>query len=419
MKGRKVNGVGFWQTFKSRFNKDARRLEKAEVLNSNTTVFTAWNGGAYGNDIYRGAVDAIARNIAKLKGAHVVYGTGTAKKTDGDNVLNRLLQIQPNPYMTAYDMLYKMATHYYLFNNSFAFLDKDDRGNVRAVFPITCTQADFLTDTTGALYVQFRFKNGNEVILPYSDIVHLRRNFNSDELLGDNNEALFPALELAHTENEGIVNGIKTGATIRGILKYPNVLNEEVLKESRDNFISQYLDVSNNGGIVVTDGKNEYVPIDNKPVTVDPEQTKATATKIYNYLGISEKIVNSTYNEEEWGAFFESVIEPFALLISTEFTRKVFTERELAFGNRIEFASGSMVYASVKTKLEMIKELIPASVLSVEMAREIMNLPPVAEGEKVLQTLNNVDATKANQYQLDEPGNDEEGVNDGNISNQE
>ena len=405
--------MGIWQTFMGKLNPKARRLEKTEILNTNPVIFTAWNGGAYSNDIYRGAVDAIARNIAKLKGSHVIYGNGTTKKTDGDNVLNRLLQIQPNPYMTAYDFLYKMATHYYLFNNSFAFLDKDDRGNVRAVFPITCTQADFLSDPTGALYVQFRFKNGNEVILPYSDIVHLRRNFNSDELLGDSNEALYPALELAHTENEGIVNGIKTGATIRGILKYPNVLNEEILNESRDKFISQYLDVSNNGGIVVTDGKSEYVPIENKPVSVDPEQTKATATKIYNYLGISEKIVNSTYNEEEWGAFFESVIEPFALLISTEFTRKVFTERELAFGNRIEFSSGAMIYASVKTKLEMIKELIPASVLSVEMAREIMNLPPVTEGETVLQTLNNVDATKANEYQLGEPAKEEEGGNNG------
>ena len=398
--------MGFFQTLKALFKNAPGKLEKAVPLTGSTAVFTAWNGGAYSNDIYRGAVDAIARNVAKLKGSHVVYGSGSPKKGEGDPVLNRLLQIEPNPYMTAYDFLYKMATHYYLFNNSFAYLDKDERGEVRSIYPITCTQADFLSDPSGRLFVQFRFRNGNEVILPYSSIVHLRRNFNADELLGDNNDALYPALELAHTENEGIVNGIKTGATIRGILKYPNVLNEEILNENRDKFIAQYLDVSNNGGIIVTDGKNEYTPIDNKPVTINPDQTKATATKIYNYLGISESIVNSTYTEEEWGAFFESVIEPFALLISTEFTRKVFTTRELAFGNRIEFASGSMVYASVKTKLELIKELIDKRVISVEMAREIMNLPAITEGETFLQTLNVVDASKANQYQLNEGNED-------------
>lgn len=30
--------------------------------------FSTWAGNAYENDIYRGAVDAIARNAAKLKG---------------------------------------------------------------------------------------------------------------------------------------------------------------------------------------------------------------------------------------------------------------------------------------------------------------------------------------------------------------
>ena len=35
----------------------------AQMINEPTGVFTAYNGDAYSNDIYRGAVDAIARNI--------------------------------------------------------------------------------------------------------------------------------------------------------------------------------------------------------------------------------------------------------------------------------------------------------------------------------------------------------------------
>lgn len=41
--------------------------ERAEILGGGNS-FSAWNGDAYANDIYRGAVDAIARNVAKLKG---------------------------------------------------------------------------------------------------------------------------------------------------------------------------------------------------------------------------------------------------------------------------------------------------------------------------------------------------------------
>lgn len=376
-----------------------KSLAKAELLNGTTTVYTAFNAGAYANDIYREGVDAIARNVAKLKGAHVVEYDGV-KKTATDARLNRCLQISPNEYMTAYDMLYKLTTHYYLYNNAFALLNKDNRGNVTSIYPITCTQADFLTDPSERLFIKFHFRNGQELIFPYRDIIHIRRHFNSDELLGDSNDAIFPALELAHAENEGIINSIKSGAQIRGILKYTQIMNEDKLRADKEAFIRDYLDVSNNGGIVATDSKADYIPINSTPAKVNSDDTQATKTKIYNYLGITESIVNSSYTEDDWGAFYESVVEPLALQLSLEFTRKIFNDRERAFGNQIVFDSGRVLYASNATRLNMIKELVPYGLLSVNEAREILNLAPVEDGEKRLQTLNVVDANKANDYQL-------------------
>lgn len=382
-------------------NKPQRQLTRAEVVTGNTAIFTSWSGNAYANDIYRGAVDAIARNSGKLKGAHFVKYNGTNKDTT-DQKLNRLLQVAPNEYMNSYDFLYKLTTHYYLFNNAFAYLNRDSNGNLLSIYPVTCTQADFMTDNTGALYVQFRFKNGNTVILPYRDLIHLRRDFNSDELLGDTNEALQPALELAHTQNEGIINGIKSSANIRGILKYTQILAPEKLEAEKEKFVNDYLSMNNSGGVVVTDPKTEYTPITNSVVSIDAEQLKTVQTKIYNYLGVTEAIVNSSYTEDQYGAFYESVIEPLALQLSLEFTRKIFNERERAYGNQIVFESGRVIYSNNNTRLQMIKELTPYGILSVNEAREILNLAPVEDGDKRLQTLNVVDASKANAYQLEE-----------------
>lgn len=382
-------------------NKPQRQLTRAEVVTGNTSIFTSWSGNAYANDIYRGAVDAIARNAGKLKGAHFVKYNGTSKDTT-DQKLNRLLQVAPNEYMNSYDFLYKLTTHYYLFNNAFAYLNRDSNGNLLSVYPVTCTQAEFMTDNTGALYVQFRFKNGNTVILPYRDLIHLRRDFNSDELLGDTNEALQPALELAHTQNEGIINGIKSSANIRGILKYTQILAPEKLEAEKEKFVNDYLSMNNSGGVVVTDPKTEYTPITSSVVSIDAEQLKTVQTKIYNYLGVTEAIVNSSYNEDEYNSFYESVLEPLALQLSLEFSRKIFTERELAFGNVITFDSGRMIYSNNSTKVNLIKELLPYGVLTINQALEILNLPPVADGDKRLQTLNVVNANKADKYQLGE-----------------
>lgn len=48
--------------------KEPQITQTAEVMNGFPAFFTPFSGGAYESDIYRAAVDAIARNAAKLKG---------------------------------------------------------------------------------------------------------------------------------------------------------------------------------------------------------------------------------------------------------------------------------------------------------------------------------------------------------------
>lgn len=374
-------------------------------MNGSTAQFTAWSGDAYANDIYRGAVDAIARNAAKLKGSHVInYGEHNKKYPDGR--LNHLLQVQPNPYMNAFDMQYKLVTHYYLYNNAFAYLQKDERGNITGIYPVGAVNCEFMTDASGVMYCRFYFRSGKSVTLPYCEIIHLRRNFNDNDLLGDPNSALIPALELAHTQNEGIVNGIKSSANIRGILKFTQIMAPEKLKDEKDRFITDYLSIANDGGVVAVDQKMEYEPLTVSPATIDEKQLAAVQTKIYNYLGVTEKIVNSSYTEDEWAAFYESVLEPIAVQMSLEFTRKVFNDREQSFGNAIMFESGRLQFSSNATKVNLIKELVPYGLLTINQALEILNLPGVEDGDKRLQTLNVVDANKANQYQLGGKGDE-------------
>lgn len=371
---------------------------RAEIIGGGNS-FSAWSGNAYSNDIYRGAVDAIARNAAKLKGSHVIKYR-SHERAEGDCRLNRILQIEPNPYMSAFDMLYKLVTHYFIYNNAFAYMQRDDRGQLAAVFPLNPVHAEFLSDAGGALYCRFIFAGGKETILPYTDIVHLRRNFNGNDILGDPNEALSPALQLAHAQNEGIISAIKSGANIRGILKRSQLANAEMLKEIQENFVKDYLDISNNGGIAVLDNASDYVPLENKPYTIDEKQMQAVKTKIYDYLGVSETIVNSSYNEDQWAAFYESTIEPLALQLSLEFTRKLFNDRERAFGNSVMFESGRLQFSSNATKVNLIREIMPMGLLTVDQALEILNLPSVEGGDRRIQSLNYVDADKAEAYQM-------------------
>ncbi|EPY2274568.1 phage portal protein [Clostridium sporogenes] len=379
-------------------NKSPTKTERAEIMNGSPAIFTPFSGEAYESDIYRAAVDAIARNAAKLKPTHVVTMEGQRK--DGDSQLNRILQVRPNPYMTSYDMIYKLVTHYYLYNNAFAYLQKDDRGNLTGIYPLRPLQMEYMTDLTGELYCKFYFMGGKEFILPYTEVFTIRRFYNSNDLLGDTNTAIMPTLELAHTQSEGLESAIKSGATIRGILKYNQVLSPEKLKQEKEAFINDYLSVSNNGGIAAVDSKAEYIPLELNSVNIDEKQLQAVKQKIYDYLGISVNIVNSTYNEDEWAAFYESVIEPLAVQISLELTDKIFTPREQAFGNSILLEANRLQFASNTTKTNILKELMPLGLFTVNQALEILNLPAVENGDRRVQTLNVVSTDIVDQYQM-------------------
>nr|UWG26036.1 MAG: portal protein [Bacteriophage sp.] len=380
---------------------------RVEVMNGGPAIFTQFSGNAYESDIYRSAVDSIARNVAKLKPVHVV--TIERNRKDGDNYLNRILQVRPNPYMTSYDMIYKIVTHYYLYNNAFAYLQKDENGKLTGIYPLSPVNMEYLTDLTGELYCRFFFAGDKQVTLPFRDVFTIRRFYNSNDLLGDKNTAILNTLDLAHTQNEGIANSIKSSATIKGLLKYNQILSPENLKKEKEEFIKDYLSISNNGGIVALDSKMDYVPLEIKGVAIDNEQMSAIKQKIYDYLGVSEKIVNSTYNEDEWSAFYESVVEALGVQISLELTDKIFTQREQAFGNSIIMEANRLQFASNATKVNMIKELMPLGLFTVNQALEILNLPSVENGDRRLQTLNVANTEIVDEYQMNKKGVKNEG----------
>ena len=376
-----------------------KTVTATRLVTEPSASFSAFSGDAYSNDVFREAVDAIARNAGKLKGSHVVK-YADHERVDGDCKLNRLLQVRPNSIMSAYDFLYKLVTRLFLYNNSFAYLDRDERGNLRAIYPITATNVEILADAAGTLFCGFMLRSGKRIVLPYADVIHLRRFFNAGDVLGEDNNAIVPGLELAQTENEGIISGIKAGASIRGILSFTQIMSPTKLKEEKEAFVKDYLELGNEGGVIAVDQKMEYKPIDHKPVILDADQAKEVKSKIYNYLGITEAIVNSSYTEDQYAAFYESTLEPIAVALSQEFTAKVFNDREQAYGNSIVFESGRLQFTSNKTKVSLIAQLAPYGLLTINQALEILNLPSVADGDTRLQALNMIDQKLASEYQL-------------------
>ena len=372
--------------------------QRLEMVGSYEATFTNIGSKTYDSKVARQCIDRIATHCAKLIPKHIKDEVSNNVKGE----INFMLQSQPNPIMTKYDFIYKTISMLYTDSNAFVYVSKDKQGMITGFYPVLAVSYELLQDDKNNIFLKFQFINGKTYTLPYIELIHLRLFYNQHDIFGTNNKVLRTDLETAHTASEGIKNAIKTSSALKGILKFENsMLKEKDLKQSRDNFVKDFVEMGNESGIASLDSKADFKELNLKPITLDEEQLKRVNYNIFDYFGVSEKIINNTFSEEEWNAFYEGVIEPRAIQMSDAFTNKIFSMKARKDGHKIVFTANRMQYASLANKIKLLKEAGALGLLTVDEGREIIDLHPFGgeKGSKVLQSLNYIDSSIANQYQ--------------------
>ena len=368
-----------------------------QLLSGYDAKFTTISSNIYDSKVSRQCIDRIATHCAKLIPKHIQGSIGNNIKGE----INFLLQNEPNPIMNTYDFIYRTISMLYTDSNAFVYIAKDKQGFITGFYPVLALNYSLLQDQSNKMYLQFNFVNGKTYTLPYLELIHLRLFYNKNDIFGTNNKVLFTDLESAHTASEGIKNAIKTSNNLKGIIKYDAVLKEKDIKASKDAFVRDFLNLENESGIAALDGKGDFKEINLKPITLDKEQLERVNYNIFDYFGISEKIVNNSYNSTQWNAFFEGVIEPRAIQMSGAFTNKIFSYQARKDGHKIIFTANRLQYASLDSKINLIKVAGAYGVLTKDDCREILDMTPLGgeEGSKIIQSLNNIDSSIANSYQ--------------------
>ena len=368
-----------------------------QLLSGYDAKFTTINSNVYNSKVARQCIDRIATHCAKLIPKHIQNNISNNIKGE----INFLLQNEPNPLMNTFDFIYKTISMLYTDSNAFVYIAKDKEGFITGFYPVLALNYDLLQDNSGKIFLQFNFVNGKKYTIPYLELIHLRLFYNKNDIFGTGNKVLLTDIESAHTASEGIKNAIKTSNNLKGIIKYDAVLKEKDIKASKDAFVKDFLSLENESGIAAIDGKGDFKEINLKPITLDKDQLERVNYNIFDYFGISEKIVNNSYNAEEWNAFFEGVIEPRAIQMSGAFSNKIFSIKARKEGHKVVFTTNRLQYASLSNKINLIKVAGAYGLLTKDDGREILDLPPIGgeEGAKILQSLNNIDSSIANEYQ--------------------
>jgi len=363
------------------------------------------------------AIDCIATEISKLQPRHIRIdneGGQTTPKSD----INRLFNFAPNPLMTTRDFLEKIIWLLYMNYNCFIYpayeVVRDSRGQVHreytALYPLNPTMVTFLQDAQNKIFVKMDFSGGASFTLAYSDVIHLRKKFSVNDIMGGgahgqpDNQALQKVLAINDTVIEGLAKAIKTSLTIRGILKINTMLDDEKQRAERKRFEDAV--TSSLSGILPMDLKGEYIDLKPDPKIIDKDTIAFIQDKILNWYGVPLKIISGAFNDEEYQAWYEKTLEPIIISLGQAFSKTMFTENALNHGNEIVFYHRDMMYLSTKSKLELIKIAGEQGLLTDDQKLHILGYPPLPDGKGKRRTisLNYVSTEIADEYQLKRAG---------------
>jgi len=377
-------------------------IQTFKMLNDSNAKFYNWNGKLYDSNLIRTAIGTNALHTGKLNPKHIRQKEKEIEVSPNINI-SRLLK-RPNKYMSMYDFEYKMRVQLEINNNAFAFIDRDSNipgmTGIKGIYPLNANTVECLEDEEETLYLKFVFKNGLYKIVPYSDIIHLRKHFNENDFWGESNKkTLSTPLDTITTTSQGIKNAIKNTAFIRGIIEFAQVLQQEDVDKNVQEFSERYLDINNNNkGLAYTDPRYKFHETKAEPFVPNEKQMDYSKKEIYEYFNTNESIITGKYTEQDWISYYETTIEPFGIQSSLEWTEKIFTSTEKHYGNAIIFEANRLANASNQTKITICKYL--KHLFTINEQREFWNMGPIPGGDKRLQTLNDINAEKADEYQL-------------------
>lgn len=402
--------------FDKLFHRPPAKRKVAPTMDGFVPIYTQFGTNIYASDVVQQALKCIVDEMKKLNPAHIRYNGNdpVPVKSTVQDVLDN-----PNPLMTANEFLEKVC--YLLLMNYNAFIlptyytwtdEKTgaERRYYETLYPIQPTQVDFIEDASGRLFVRFWFWNGEDTTIPYDDVIHIRYNYSVNQYMGGNilgqpdHAALLKTLQLNEQLLQGVAKAMNASYAVNGIVKY-NTLIDDGTTEKNLQALEQKLKNSESGFLPL-DLKAEFTPLERKSEIVDDKTLKFIDEKILRYFGVPLAILTGDYTKEQYEAFYQKTLEPLIKAISQAFTKKLFTSREKAFGNRVELYPADLIFMTITQKIEMVELLSPTGAMLENEKRTTFGLRPLPElVNKRYMSLNWVEADKAAQYQLGENSN--------------
>lgn len=362
--------MGLFDRFFSKKEIQTRPQGVFSTLTAYNPTFAPFNGKTiYDSDIIRSCINTRATHRSKL----AVDFLGSAQPK-----LKTILKNEPNTMQTWSQFLYRCSTILDVYNNCILIPIVNEYDETVGIFPVIPQNAQ-LVEVDGEPYLKYLFATGKTCCIEYNRCGILRQMQLKDDIFGANNiNALKQTLDLISIQGQAIKEGAENSNSYRFYAQATDFMLDDDLAKDQQNFGQKNLKAG--GGVLLF--PNYYQNIQqckNTPYTVDAELIKSIQENVYNYFGCSSTILQNAGTEDQLAAFYNAVVEPFAIQLTEVLSTMLFSRIERSNGNKAVVSSNRLAYMNTQSKVSMVAQLADRGAITINEIREIFNLPEIED----------------------------------------
>lgn len=346
-------------------------LTSMETFTAYAPVFTSWGGQLYESALVREAIYAKGRHIMKLR----FDMRGSAHRE-----LYNAVKIRPNPWSTWPDFLERCNAIYETQNNLIIVPVLDEYGRTNGFWPVFPSGCEVKEGAAGVPFLVFQMTNGKTMAMELDRCCIIRKHQLKNDFFGENNACLTPTMELINTFEQSIMEGVKNAACYRFMAQVTNYMFDEDLAKERKRFDKLNFQEGGGGLLLFNNNVTNVKQLEAAKNLVDKDQQELIERNVWRYFGVSEEVIMNTATPEKLSTFYDGEVEPFAIKMSDGMSSMIYTDREMANGNRALLTANRLQYMSVPDKVAMSQQLGDRGALLIDEIRDLFNYPPLPDG---------------------------------------
>lgn len=323
-----------------------------------------------------------------------------SKPTKTDKYYN-LLNNRPNNQVDGYNFKYALMVNLLLNGNAFAEIDNPDDPQELQLVKNSSMEVKQDDETGRLIYLVSNSKGQQRRVNP-DHILHFKC-FSMDGITGTSPlMSLRDELEIQNAGNKMLASFYKNGINSNGILKVKGSdLDADAKSNIRTKFEAANAGASNTSRVMILDEGQEYTPMEvNSDVAKLVNSNDWTSKQIAKVFGLSSYqlgIEENHSNVEQTNLnYVNGTLRHWFDTFSSELDFKLLSGADKY---NFSFNTDVLLTTDPNAVLENAIKGIQGGVLTINEAREKMNLPPVDGGNTLLVSLNYVHLDNMDTYQ--------------------